>query len=235
MKRLKFLFLIVAMILSLSVTSLAEEVRTISVSGEAEVRAVPNEVLLSIGVESKDLVLDNAIKQNDERMRKIMAVIKRFDIEPKYIQTNSMEIRSLFDNVNNKKEFTGYLVNRNINLTVRNTDQFEAILKSLLQAGANNISGINFRTTEIRKYRDEARILAVRAAKEKAEMLAKELGQHVGKPRVIKEEPVYNYNGNSGWSNSLQDHLAPSQTGETFALGQIVITAKIYVEFVLLD
>jgi uncharacterized protein YggE len=238
MKRFILLALISIMLFSFTAVGLAQDPRTICVTGEAEVRVVPDEVVLSLGVESNDIILENAVKQNDERTRKVMAAITEFNIGSKFIQTSRMEIRPLYNISYNKKEFNGYLVSKGITLTIRNTDQFEAILKSLLEAGADNVNGIRFGTTESSKYKDQARVLAIRAAKEKAVMLAKELGQHVGKPLNIKEETFSPFNiktGDIGWSNGLVDYNTGSKTGETFALGQMVISASITVEFELLD
>ena len=47
-------------------------------------------------------------------------------------------------------------------------DQFEELLSRVLLAGANHIYDIDFSTSELRKHRDAARALAMKAAQEKA-------------------------------------------------------------------
>ena len=116
-----------------------------------------------------------------------------------------------------------------------------------LEVGANYVHGVQFRTTELRKYRDQARAKAIIAAKEKAVALAKELGQKVGQPRTINE----GYGGwyspyNSGWwgsygyggmtQNVVQNvGSGSSETEGTIALGMITVNAKITVTFELTD
>ena len=39
---------------------------------------------------------------------------------------------------------------------------------SAIEAGANKVQGLEFLTTELRKYRDQARSMAIKAAQEKA-------------------------------------------------------------------
>lgn len=232
---------VVGIILAISICSLsfatkcnAADTRTVAVTGEAEVRVVPDEVVLTVGVETKDMVLDQAIKLNDERTRNIMKTIARYKIEPKFVQTSRMEIRKSYSTYN-KREFDGYMVRKSITVTVRKIEEFESILKSLLEAGANEIDGIRFRTTELRKHKDQARILAIRAAREKATMLAAELGQRIGKPKSIREEPDSYYSAHLSHSNTIHSVEEGSLSGDTFALGQIVIKARISVEFELLD
>jgi len=56
-----------------------------------------------------------------------------------------------------KDEFIGYFVRKNISITLKDVSKFEQLLSNVLQAGVNYVHGIDFRTTELRKHRDEAR------------------------------------------------------------------------------
>jgi uncharacterized protein YggE len=50
------------------------------------------------------------------------------------------------------------------------------------------VDGIDFLVADPRKYREDARLKAVRAAREKANKMAAELGQSLGKPWQLTEE-----------------------------------------------
>ena len=76
----------VTMIISLLLTSIfapsliAADVptpRMITVTGNAEVKVVPDEVILTFGVETSALDLSAAKTENDERTAKILAVAKK--------------------------------------------------------------------------------------------------------------------------------------------------------------
>lgn len=98
--------------------------------------------------------------------------------------------------------------------------------------------GFEYRTTELRKHRDEARKKALRAAREKAEMLAGELGARVGKPRTISEGH-YGFSGPTRWwggwgganytQNASQQQREETGSGETLPLGQIGVNAGVSV------
>lgn len=49
-----------------TLSAAAEDARLLSVSGEAMIRVVPDEVVIGVGVETFDPLLDNAKKKNDE-------------------------------------------------------------------------------------------------------------------------------------------------------------------------
>ena len=98
------------------------------------------------------------------------------------------------------------------------------------------------RTTELRKYRDQARALAIQAAKEKAVALAGELDQQVGAPTHIQEVHSSWYSGYSSWwgsrlgnamtQNVIQEVSGGDWTGDgSMSPGQIQITSRVSVSF----
>jgi hypothetical protein len=120
---------------------------------------------------------------------------------------------------------------------------FLMLYARVLEAGVNYVHGVEFRTSELRKYRDQARALAIQAAQQKAVALAGELSQEVGEPLLIQENADYWWSGYSSWwgssssgmyQNVIQDSgQAPVDTESTLAPGQISVTARVTVEFVL--
>jgi hypothetical protein len=136
-------------------------------------------------------------------------------------------------------------VRKSIEIRLTKFDKFESLLTGLLTNGVNAIHGIDFRTTELRKHRDTARAMAIRAAKEKADALASELGVKCGK--------VYNITANDygGWwssygsywggrygggqfQNAVQNNGGNSPTEDgTFSVGQISVSASVNVSFLI--
>jgi uncharacterized protein YggE len=220
---------------------------TISVTGDAVVKVVPDEVSIVLGVETSDLELTVAKKQNDERILRVLAVAKQFDIKPEQIQTDFINIEPRYTSDYDKRTFLGYFVRKTVVLTLRDIKRFDEVLSGVLEAGANYVQGIEFRTTELRKYRDQARSLAIKAAKEKAEVLAGELGRVVKRPISIQENGFGWYSsygsywggryGGAQSQNVMQNAggTAPNGDGSTLAPGQISINATVSVTFELGD
>lgn len=134
-----------------------------------------------------------------------------------------------------KKDF---VVTQAINCNLRDITKITELTSKVIAAGANPTRGATLRTSELRKYRDEARIKAVRFAKEKATALANELGAKVGKPYTIVEGegPGWwgQYNTNGGQGGSSNDAPPPvNEAQSTFAPGTISDSATISVSFVL--
>ena len=169
--------------------------RGITVSGEAEVKVPPDEVILTLGVESRHKELREVKHLNDLRMKEVLAAVLATGVAAKDIRTDYLNLQPNYEYPSSRRTFVDYVQRTTIVVTLRDVAKFDALLTAVLQAGVEYIHGVDFRTSELRKYRDEARVLAMKAAKEKAVALANVLGQKVGQPRTIQE-------GGGGWSSS---------------------------------
>ncbi len=211
---------------------------TINVTGDAEIKVAPDEVILILGVETGDKNMQVAKNQNDERVKRVIAMTKEFGIDSKYVQTNQIQIEPRYEGASTKYNFIGYFIYKTIVITLKDVDKFESVYSAALVAGVTHVEGIQFRTTELRKYRDQARALAIKAAQEKASAMAGELGQKIGEPQSIRED----YNGwwswyNPRWGSPMTQNVVQNAGGRTpseestFAPGQISVTSSVSVGF----
>ena len=239
-------FVILVALVCFACTKDQPESRLITVTGDAEVRVVPDEVMLTFGVETWDKHLTVAKQQNDECVKRILALAKKYGIESEKVQTDHISIEPRYKDGYQRSNFIGYFVRKTVVLTLKDISKFEGLFSSALEAGANYVHGVEFRTTKLRKYRDQARALAIKAAKEKAKDLAKELGQRIGKPQSISEEHSgwwYWYNGwwgtrwerGGGMAQNVVQNISESSVENEggIALGQISVTARVKVSFML--
>ena len=226
---------------SAAIESHSETPRLITVTGDAEVRVVPDEVILNLGVETRDNNLYIAKDQNDKIVTRVLNIAKSYGIENRHIQIDYIYIdETCYYSCGSLDE---YFVRKTITITLRDLDKFENLLTSVLDAGVTNVHGIEFRTTELRQHKDQARALAIQAAEEKAIALASELKQDIGNPTNIQENQVGWFSGYSSWwgywsNRSMAQNViqevgnSPSLTGNgTAAPGQISVTARITVTF----
>jgi uncharacterized protein len=215
--------------------------RQITVTGDAEVRVAPDEVLLTLGVETSDKDLGTAKRQNDERVKKVLALATESGIDPKDVQTEYINIEPRYRYSDDQNVFIGYFVRKTILVTLKDISRFEDLLSTALESGVNYVHGVEFRTTELRKYRDQARALAIQAAKEKAAALAEALGQKASVPQDIREDHSgWSSSYNSWWGNrwggtqaqNVIQNAGPSGSIEgSVAPGQISVQASVTVVF----
>lgn len=216
--------------------------RTITVTGDADVRVVPDEVVFTFGVETWDKDLETAKQDNDERISRILDLAQNLKIESKHIQTEHISIEPHYEDWYEKYNLTGFYVRKTIVITLTDLSVFEDLLTGALDNSATHVHGIQFRTSELRKHKDEARSLAINAAKEKAVALTEELGQDIGDPISISE----NHNGwwswygswwGSYWGGRVAQNVIQNAPGNsysndgTMAPGQITVNAGVTVTF----
>ncbi len=223
-----------------------DDARLITVTGDADVKVVPDEVIITLGVHTWNAKLDIAEQSNEDVVKKAIKTIESFGIEAKHIKTEYFTISPTYTDVYNERTPTidGYSVRKTMVVTLRDVPKFESLLTAVLKSGVTHVHGIQFRTTELRKYRDTARALAIKAAKEKAAALASELGQEIGKPQSIKEEYSNWWSWYGGWWGSyygggMSQNVVQNAGGgggsasdeSAIAPGQITVNARVSVSF----
>jgi uncharacterized protein len=217
----------------------------ITVNGEAIVKVRPDQILITFGIETWDKNIMIAKQENNEIMKKATIVIKESGIDRKNVQTDYLSIEPRYDDNYNKKNFIGYFVRNTFIVTMTDPGKVEELVTKILQSGVNYIHRIDFQTTEFKKYREQARELALNTAKEKAVKMAAVLGQVVRDPIQISEgysgSGWWYYSSWSGWSpgryNSMSQNViqnvsnSPEQTSEIIELGKISVKANVTVVF----
>ena len=173
-------------------------------------------------------------------MQKALKVIKEAEIPDKDIQTDYLSVEPRYDDSYEKKDFIGYFIRNTFVVTLSNLEKVEELVSSVLQSGVNYIHGIDFQTTEFERYREQARELALNAAKEKAEKMASALGQTIGDPLQISEgyggSDWWYYNSWSGWGYGRSNTMSQNIISQiyilvilrTIALGKILIRSEHY-------
>ncbi len=205
----------------------------VSVTGVGEVKVQPDEIVLNVGIDVRDKSLDVARKQSEERVAALLAYLKKAGIDPKNIQSTNINVYPNYTGeYSQSPEF--YMTQRSVTVTIKNVNKFDEILTGIYKTGANRVDGIEYRTSELQKYREQARKLAMQAAKQKATALTAELGAKVGRVYSINENSSEGYPMfQNRMANKMMESAQADMSGPTIAVGQIVVSASIDVSFVI--
>jgi uncharacterized protein YggE len=212
------------------------DIPSISTSGSATVKVVPDQIEISLSVESEDALLAKAKAANDAAVARVLTAARKRIADPARIQTDFMQV-STADRIGHP---AAYVVRKSIVIESNDIPGFEALVADLLGAGANRLHSIRFMTSALRTHRDEARRLAIKAALEKAQLLAGALGKKVGMARHISEATDHWTSYYGSWmrgggagSNTVAFANDGGESGaeSTLAPGRISVTASINVVF----
>ena len=153
----------------------------IEVTGKAEMEIIPDEIYLKIIINEKDL----KGKQNIEEIENLMTVkLSEIGIDI----SKNLAIKDMVSNFRNY-----WLKNSKINsikeyqLLVDNSKTAGQVFQELESLSISNISIERVEHSEIQKFKTEVKILAIKAAKEKAIILTNAIDQNIGKAIYIQE------------------------------------------------
>ena len=224
-------FVLVAAVVVLAGIAVAEDkppIKAVRVTGTSEVRVVPDRAVIEVGVEKQAASASVAKHAEDAVARRILDSLRANGVDEKDIQTTylSLQPRAVYVK---KVRVTNFVAEQSLTVTVRDLNKLESLLESLVKAGGNQISSVQYQTSDLRKYRDQARDLAVKAAREKAKALAQALGQDIGKAHAIEEMPDLGDQMTANSSAAFE--VERSKSSPSLAPGQKTISASVVVSF----
>jgi uncharacterized protein YggE len=202
----------------------------INVAGEGKVKAVPDQALISVSVDTKGNKAADVKKQNDETVERVIQAIRKYNLPKEDVQTKRISLNPVYDY--EKKKYS-YSATQTIEILLKDLNKYDGLMESLVDAGINRISNVEFRSSKIEQYKTEARKQAMLEAKKKAEDYVSVLGQKVGKAlniadntQIFYPQPMYEMK-----TMAMADGAAAPR--ETLAIGEITVTANVNVSFIL--
>lgn len=224
---------------SVQADSVCDSSRSVQVSGAAVVTVVPDRALLQLGVQTNGSTPAGTRSANAQEIQQVIRAVRSLGIEDKDIATDYFLVYPVYQDYN-ALAISGYRIYNTISITLRDVTIVDDVLIAAIEAGANEVQDVQFYTSELRKYRDQARELAVKAAGEKAQALAGAAGAQAGCVLSISENTWTQYYGTwrGGrdtmlWAqNTIQNAgsasgNANSMDDSPIRLGQIAIRAEI--------
>jgi len=208
------LFLLVAMN---QISDTAVTTNTISFSGEGKVFSVPDIAAISFSIVTEASTSKVAQDQNSEKSKDVVDFLKNQNLDDKDIKTTSYNVYPQYsyprpllrqgsegqavplgaesitypEYYPSNPKITGYQVNQSFEVKVRDLEKISAILDGLVTAGANQVNNLGFKVDNEDELKEQARELAIKNAKEKADKLREQLGIRLGKIVNYNEDGYY--------------------------------------------
>jgi uncharacterized protein YggE len=216
--------------------------RSITVSGTAVVNVVPDRVLIQLGVQSNGLTPQRVEDANTATITRVINAVKALGVQAQDIATDWYVITPLYEDYDSLR-IKGYRIYNTVAITLRDVQKVNDVIIGALAAGANQVVNVEFYTSQLRTYRDQARALAIQAATEKARDLAGGAGAQVGCVLTISENSWSYFNGGwygnnqNLWTQNVTQNAAPSSGDSALtdegpvSLGKISVRAEVSVTF----
>lgn len=174
---------------------------TLSVVGQGEVHAAPDQAVLSTGVATTAPTAAAALAENAAKMTAVFATLKRLGVPDKSVQTSNFSVSPQYPpyNANDAgvQRIVGYQVSNQVSVTLDDTKKLGPTLDALVAAGSNQINSVGFAIRDPAALLAKARAAAVADAIARAQTYASAAGVTLGAILSIQEagnempRPVY--------------------------------------------
>jgi len=226
------LALVLALMLLMCSAALADEV--ITVSGTATVQLEPDMVMITLGVSATDKEVLAAQQQVNTAMNQVIAALKdEMGIPAEDIATTEYRIHEQYEysSLSGRSEKTGFNAVAMLSICVRNLDQAGAVFDAAMKAGANQLAGVEFMSSDQRDARDQALTLAVQDGMRKAKVIAAAAGVELPMlPSSITEASMATYAASNS-TYMMMDAAATTEASTTLQAGMLSVTAKVTITY----
>ena len=223
----------------------------IMVSGEGKVYIKPDIAKVSFGVTSQALKSQDAVNQNNLKMNAVIKAVKELGVADQDIQTTLYNLTPVYSYVKGgnvavgragevapspmyypypgTQVISGYSLEQQILVKIRNFDNINAILDKATVAGATNVGQLQFTVDNPEKAQSQARALAIVKAKEKLQSIIGQSGLRISKLINISEGysnyPMPMYAGSMAKDSASS---APEiQTGQQEVNSSVTLTYQV--------
>ena len=216
----------------------------IYVQGFSSIKVEPNLMTISVTIESINKDLEVAKQDVDNRSNILISSCYDFKIDRKDISASTLAIGPAYEIRNDNREFIGTQVNRGIEITLRDLNNYASLIKAIIDAKVTKIRStvmsIDNEDEVIKKAQNEA----MKDAVHRAEAIAQTAGKRVGDVYSISEFDLRRDERYFLFPNRRISQLVEVKRSslyetafeeEPFEPGLIEAAVEIYVVFYLID
>lgn len=161
--------------------------RTISVSGTGSIDATPDIARLSLAVQRRDASMQVARDATVKVSNAFLALCRKLGIKDAKVRSSGLTIQPEYrwDPKENQQIFTGYFVQRQLEVELEDLDKLGDLMEGAINAGVNEVSPPQLDSSRRKELERDALAAATADAKANAERIAASLGVKVGAVRTI--------------------------------------------------
>ncbi len=176
-------------IVALVMANKTNNLERFSVNGSGTVYAKADIANLEVGLKTgAKKTAAEATVDSTNKMNSIIAELKKLGIEDKDIKTSNYNLNPVYNYTQDKgQELVGYEVNQNVTLKIRDLSKIGDVIAKTTEKGANQVGNVSFTIDDEFALKNQARELAIKKAKEKAELIASQSGLKLGELKGVYE------------------------------------------------
>jgi uncharacterized protein YggE len=151
-------------------------------TGEGEARLTPDRATLYLGVQTRAATAASAASENARRQRAILDTLRALGLGADQISTINYSVSPevQYDRTGGSPRVTGYTVSNTVRAEIRRLDDIARVIDAALAKGSNQVSGLEFYSSNADDARRSAIAAAVSKARADADAMARAAGGSIG-------------------------------------------------------
>lgn len=206
---------------------LIEQPWGISAYGTGTVDTEPDHGVVRVAVNRTNNQPDQALEATRQAVAAVRQVLRDRSVPDANVTSSRTSIQSSWDGYGPERKFLGHQCRAEFSIRVDQLDAVEPIVVELVAAGADEVLGVDYETSQADELRTEARGRAIAAAQAKAAHYAEAAGVALG--------PVVHIEDVDAGPSPVMYRLAagaPAADGSTdFAPGQLTVSTSVALGF----
>lgn len=183
-----------------------QEPKKIRVSGEGKIRAMPNQVTLTLQVGFTQPRMADAVKMTQNTIDSVIDILAQFGRRNIDIKTSSISANKHYEYIRGEDRMTGYSANQSIDFVLNDINKFTELTGKILETKISSISNIQFGHSKADSILREVDLLAYDDALKSADKLCKRANVKIGNLLYI-----------SNTYNSSEPEYSTGETIHTFS------------------
>ena len=226
----KTFLILMTMVMTVANAQEVKQVPMISVSGEGKVKVAPDQVSISVSVETRGNNSAEVKKQNDEKIDAVIKYIKKANIAKEDYQTQRVSLNPQYDY---EKKKTTFYATQTINILMKDLNKYDELMEGLVSSGVNSIGNVEFKSSKEELHKSEARKLAMKNAKAKADDFMSATTQKLGNIISVTDNTQAYYPRPMYAAAMEMKSFDGAGAGQTLAIGEIEIIANVSVSYLI--
>lgn len=210
------------------------EIDTVTVSGKAEVKVVPDKASISAGVELHTASSEQANEQLKKRTDAIISALKGKGVDEKDISTDYYSVSPDYTwDDNNNRIPTGYEGSASIEVSGIGIDDVSTIIDLVTASGADYVGDISYYSSTYKESYDEALAEAIAEARDKADNMGAKAGFKVVRVHDMQEGYQNDYTRYVTNSSKVAYDSVAMEAESSISPGTVSVEARVSVVYVI--
>lgn len=220
-------FLILILLFSFTIVNAKGKQKFINVTGTSELTVPADQITITVQIKTIAQSIEESKKNNDNSLNELVTLLKSVNINSDDIQISPISLGKNYEYKTGERVQNGYFANVDVSVLLKDLSKYYELTDKLSLSNDFEVMNSGYAVSNYEEQVKNVFEKALKAAKEKAELMAKTLNVNLGEVLEIDEN---NFGGGPVMLNSF----AKEDFQQNGISGKVTITRSVRVKFAIM-